>query len=202
VKRLWIFVGVFVILFFLLPLVFWEIYRGPFPQQSSVEQWRKSVDKQLAPGFNQRTSFYALLDRVALHNLDKNFWEPPRILPVFNQLGYRVRYEVYGVVRFWDPGAKLLGINSYLGRQMFVRFDPTMNGSIGIFLPLNGYGQFVKPNTFLFVNSSDIPQWSTLFCVGDVVSIEVKDPGAFRVATQSQPLTPSVISLAQRLCKQ
>jgi hypothetical protein len=202
VKRLLVVAGIFSLILLLLPFILLEIYRGTFPTLTPIETWRISVDKQLEALYYKRTPLALFVDQTVFHTLDNNFWEPPRVMPVYDKQQKKTGYKVYGMVRFWDANAKLLGLNSYLGKPMFVRFDPDSQKTLAIFLKMDGYGELSEENSeFLFVDHTDIPQWSTLFCVGDVVSVEAKTANVFDRATRTQPLIPTLIVLARRLCK-
>jgi hypothetical protein len=178
-----------------------KIYQNQFPQHTTIEHWRNTADQELWNGYMSGNSIVLWINRAVFHNQDKYAWYPPRILPVYYTDGTIHGYQLYGMVTSWDPENKLLTLNSYIGKTLFVRFDPKPGGSVAYMPKFDAFGQ-MQFGDLPVIRSTDIPDWNTVFCRYDILSIEAKTADAFNRASEKSPLVPAVITLYNRLCKQ
>jgi hypothetical protein len=175
-----------------------QVYQVPFIQNPSVEQWRQRIDSQLKQTFV--TLRHPWINAVIFHNKDKYIWYPPRIQFAYNENSI-IGYKVYGMVVSWDYEAKLLTLSSYLGKPLYVRFLPTSNGPIAILPKFDMFG-YVTSSEVQAVQRINVPNWNTLFCSYDIVSVDAKSYMSFFQSSKEKPLIPTVITLSYRLCKQ
>jgi hypothetical protein len=190
-------IGIFLLLLSLFLSL--EFYKGPFPQNSRVETWRKTIDVQLRATSMQKNTLW--INSIVFHNQDKYTWYPPRVIVKTDKNGTASGYAVYGMVTSWDPQARLLMLSSYTGKTLFVLFDPTPNGPIAIMNRFDRFGQ-VQGGEIQLVLDTSVPNWDTLFCSYDIVSVEAKTANVFNKTSREAPLVPTGIALVNRLCKQ
>jgi hypothetical protein len=175
-----------------------QAYKGPFLESPAMEVWRKTIDTKLRSASSRQ--YLQWIPNVLFHNQDKYVWHPPRILPVYEN-GKIVRYQVYGMVTSWNPVGKLLTLNSYIGRTIFVQFDPKPGK--GPFVIVNLFDQFGQTinGSVPLVRSARDPEYNTLFCPHDIVAIEAATSNVFLRSSEGSPLVPSGIIVYNRLCK-
>ena len=189
-------------LFVALVFVVLVVYRGSYLQIISVEHMRISLDTRFEGWFVNRNLPFLWLNSAVFGNGDKYAFYPPRIVPVLDDAGITRAYHVYGMVTFWDPDAKILGLNSYIGRPLYVQFNPENDNSMGVIPQLNSQGQVRSVASIQFVDRSDIPNWNTLFCPSDIIKVEVKERKSIEDSSRDYPIIPTTITLTRRICTQ
>ena len=194
-------IGVFFLLV-ALPFVVLVVYRGPYIQASSVESMRTSLDKRFEGWFVNRNLPFLWLNSAVFGNGDKYAFYPPRIVPVLDDAGITRAYHVYGMVTFWDPDAKIMGLNSYIGRPLYIQFDPTRDGVLGVIPLLDSQGRMLGVSGIQFVDRPDVANWNTLFCPDDIVTVEVKDRSSIESSNRDHPVIPTTITVTRRVCTQ
>ncbi len=201
-NRNWWFVGLLVSIVVLLPLLGLWWYRGYFSSELEPEKLRFRIDAAFENAYRQNDPYAIWFNRVVFKNGDKFAWRPPRILATHIPTTYEVSgYEFYGVVTRWRPDVKLLHINTYIGKPLTVRFDPDSDRSIAIIPKLDAYGKIIGSNILPVVQSMYVPDWNTLFCESDIVSIKVRSKFSIMFGRPDNPLIPVNIVLTQRLCQ-
>ena len=167
----------------------------------STERYRRALDEMWKQAYDRQLPLAVWFQQIVFHNKDKYVFRPPRIL-VNNDIGEskEIFYELYGKVTFWDPDAKMVGVNSYIGKTFFVRLDPVVDGSYAIVPHLDRWGGMLDAGAVPVVSRASDASWQTLFCPSDIVSIVFSDKHALDTNSQTSPLVPKFISLSQRLC--
>ena len=183
-----------------LVLVVLVVYRGSYIQASSVEHIRISLDKRFEQWFIERNLPFLWLNSAVFGNGDKYSFYPPRIVPVLDDAGITRAYHVYGMVTFWDPDAKILGVNSYIGRPLYIQFDPTRDGVLGVIPLLDSQGRMLGVSGIQYVDRPDVANWDTLFCPDDIVTVEVKDRSSVESSNRDHPVIPTTVTVTRRLC--
>jgi hypothetical protein len=191
-------IGIFCFLFCIFLLL--EAYKTPLPENSRVEMWRYTTDRALQRGIEQKNPFTFWLNRMVFRNSDKPVFRPPRILRVSDTNNKTTGYQFFGVVSAWDPNTKLLTLNSYLGQPVVVRFDPTRDGSYAYFPVLDTRGVMDETKPLLFVGSTAHSAFPTLFCTGDIMSIETASWLRIMYSSQFYPVIPKLIMLSHHIC--
>jgi len=194
----WVIFGIIVFLGALI-CCFVLVYRSPLLATIPIETSRKKIDELQNQAFIRRSSLTLFLNRL-YGNADKYVFRPPRILPTFDTDGTVQGYVMYGMVTRWDPQARLLTLSSYLGRPVSVRFDPDLDRSFAVVPRLDGYGVAQSVGESDFVQTSQDPRYTDLFCENDVVSVETPHKQQFSYVSRGTPIVPRSIQLSFRLC--
>jgi hypothetical protein len=186
--------GIFSLLFcfYLLFLM----YKYPLVQHPIIEQARIAVDKRLFAGWTSVDPVYAWVHRYIFHNQDKYGFYPPRIIPQYTKQHTVDGYVVYAMVTNWNWQANLLTLSSYLGRQIYVRFEPTQKGPTAFLPQLDSTGNVIFEKTD--VVDRIVPNWITLFCPSDILSVEAPSYTVFLYSSTKSPVVPKTITLVRQ----
>lgn len=199
-KIVWILFGIIVFITTVL-VGFSMVYRFPILASQSLEKKRKTFDDWQNQLFIRRSAAMLLINRL-YGNADKYVFRPPRVIPTYNSKKGIQGYLVYGMVTSWNPQSHVLNLSSYLGRPLAVRFDPDVDGSMAVMPQLDNYGVAQSISERDFVETSRHQRYATLFCVGDIVSVETQHVQQFSYFSRGIPIVPRVIQLSFRLCEQ
>lgn len=177
------------------------LYRSPALSSHRMETIRQRVDEYSRRAFIRKNPLFLFVNTTLLGNGDKYIYRPPRIVPANTFQGARA-YEVFGMVSSWNPDTRTMEVNSYIGKHLFVRFDPTLDGSIAYVPLLDSTGAVADFREDDFVSDTSSNRFETLFCPGDIVSIRIDDPLEIKTASLTSPIVPKEIRLSHRLCAQ
>lgn len=176
-------------------------YTGYIDSSKQSEALRRRIDAILQKEYTEGSFTAKLINAYVLGNRDKFVWRPSRIIPSYDYTGTKfLGYMVSGVVTGWEPRRNLLTISSYIGRTLYVRFDPTNDRSVGVFPPLNAYGAVGTEKVFPVVTVTG-DNWDKLFCTSDIVNVFFRKRGDLIWSHQYKPIIPTSIMLTQRVCK-
>lgn len=191
--------GVVIVILLFLSLIGFVIYRF-FPTMWLFEPYRARVDTALVElGRNDTSNFEAAPETQ--ENPDKYVDRPARIVPDRDADGSYKGFVVYGLVTKWDPEGKVLSLDAYTGNKLFVRLDPDTDRSLIVIPKLDKLGVAVD-SSMQVVTSASEPNWSTLFCYADIVSVHTTTADAITASSEEYPLIPKRVQLSHRLCEQ
>lgn len=174
-------------------------YWGNWPPS---EKTRIALDKRFSEAYYDNNPRIRWIYNYIFRNKDKPVWRPTRLLPSFDK-SYRkvIAYQLHGVVADWNEFARILTLDTYIGRRVFVRVDSARDGSMVIIPELDAWGAVGDVGAFPTVNTPEVGRSPTLFCRGDNVLILMPSKLFLVVNTRSTPLIPISVAVTQRLCK-
>jgi hypothetical protein len=178
-----------------------QCYIRPIPSTVRFENVRTHVDGVFWNAWVHENPRAQWLYSHVFPNSDKSVFFPPRITTEYDDRGRCLGYMSFGMVTTWDAAQKLLTLSSYFGGTLYVRFDPDAYGQTATLPVLDMHGSIDTSKGIQIVKTTSIPNEETLFCSGDVLSIETSTWQELFSTTPTRPVIPKTLMLSFRLCQ-